>query len=124
MERKNEEKEVIEKAKEAFNQIDASNTAKAQKFNVKSALAKMHTVNDAELGKVVFGELTIKDAFDAAAKKDMEPSDKALYILYLMLKKGDKQITFEDVQNLPANTATKLLNITGKSTGFLPKESK
>jgi hypothetical protein len=92
--------------------------ARVKKFNPKDLLKKqIHHAVDEELGEVCFGDLTIGDAFEVGKLESTQ--EKSLRILFLMLVKAYPELTFEEVKEFPQDKATRLIELIGKSPGFL-----
>ena len=97
---------------------DQASVDKVKRFNPKQVLGKkIHTVNDEVLGEVQFGDLTIGDAFEI--NKMQGDQEKGLTILYLMLKKAEPSLTWNEMKEMPFDIANRLLDIIGKQASFL-----
>ncbi len=97
---------------------EADAQEKVKRFNPKQMLGKkIHAVPDEVLGEVRFGDLTIGDAFEI--NKMQGDQEKGLTILFLMLKKAEPSLTWNEMKEMPFDIANRLLDIIGKQTSFL-----
>jgi hypothetical protein len=97
-EAQNIEKQNKEKKTDAAKQFDPS--------QVLADAAKIHVVNDAELGEVKYGKLT-RPEVEALAKLQ-NPKDRAFKMIFAMLHKGYPDMTEEQFNKFPFETVVRL----------------
>ncbi len=115
--------EDIQKKLAADEKRDADAQAKVKRFNPREVLGKkIHVVNDEVLGEVRFGDLTIGDAFEI--NKVQGDQEKGLTILFLMLRKAEPSLTWNEMREMPFDVANRLLDIIGKQASFLLQPTK
>lgn len=105
-------KEVAEKAK----RLEAE---KARLFNPDELVReakKIRSLEDPILGTVKFRILTMKEMLELTRIQD--ESERALWMVHTMLKDAYPDLTVEKLQELPASTAVRLMNLLLEKAGF------
>ena len=107
--------EKIGKFKKGLEEHKARQQATAEKFDIAQVLESAGEIKEKyvkAIDKTVrYGILTLKDSIEVM--KPTDPQQRAIVILWRMLQKADKNITLEQVQNLPLDVATAILTEVG-----------
>jgi hypothetical protein len=101
----------VEEYKQKLKEYEQKRAEEAKAFNIDKVLAdanKIYEVLVPELDcHVNYGPITMGDLVEINKAKTNE--ERAIRVLWLMLKKADPEVTLEKVQQLPLQTATAIL---------------
>lgn len=103
---------VVEKARK----LDEE---KAKLFDPEEAVQEartIRTIEDEELGVIKFRVLTMREMLELTKIKDEE--ERALRMIHAMLAPAYPTLTVEKLKDLPAPTATRLMNLLLERAGF------
>jgi len=110
--------------KEKLEEFKKQVAEELKEFKIDEILTKTILEKEVEgLGVVRYGKLTIADLIDI--QKYENDLERGLRTVYLMLKKANPDLTFEQVKQLPIDIALKLITALGeelsRQTGFFAK---
>jgi hypothetical protein len=110
----------VEEYAKKLKQHEQEKAEKAAKFDIKALIQSSKQIRSVEvegLGVVEYGVLTQSDVFELAKYKTTE--EKSIATIWLMLRKANPELTFEDIKNLPIDVTAKIMAALTEDMNFL-----